>query len=158
MTTNDVLRRVRYMFDFGDDEMIAIFAHAGRTVTRAEVSDWLKRDEDPSFQAMRDVDLATFLDGLIIEKRGRKDGPPRVPEEHLTNNIILAKLKIALSLKSDDMIALLDSVGFSVSKHELTALSRRRGHKHFRECQDQLLRKLLQGLQRKLRPQAPDIG
>ncbi len=153
MNNNDILRRIRYVFDFGDTEMIAIFAHADRVVTRAEVSDWLKRDDDPAFQAFTDPDLATFLNGLIIEKRGKSDGPPRAPETRLTNNIILTKLKIALALKSDDMIAILALAEFPVSKHELTALSRKPGHKHFRECQDQLLRNFLQGMQRKYRPE-----
>ena len=152
MDNNDILRRIRFVFDFGDDAMIAIFAHADREVSRAEVSDWLKKDDDPAFKACGDRDLATFLNGLIIEKRGKSDGPPRVPEEVLTNNIVLTKLKIALALKSDDMIEILGLAEFPVSKHELTALSRRPGHKHFRECQDQLLRKFFQGLQLKYRP------
>ena len=36
MTNNDILRRIRYVFDFGDSTMISIFALADRTVTRAE--------------------------------------------------------------------------------------------------------------------------
>lgn len=155
MDNNDILRRIRYVFDLGDSKMISIFALAGREVTRAEVSDWLKKEDDPAFQACPDVELATFLNGFIIERRGPSDGPPRAPETRLTNNIILTKLKIALALKSDDMIEILDLMGFRVSKHELTALSRKPGHKHFRECQDQLLRNFLQGMQRKYRP-GPD--
>jgi uncharacterized protein YehS (DUF1456 family) len=156
MTNNDILRRIRYVFDYGDEKMISIFGLADRVVTRAEVSDWLKQDDAPTFQVCQDRDLATFLNGLINEKRGKADGPPRVPEEQLTNNIILTKLKIALALKSDDMIEILGLAGFTVSKHELTALSRKPGHKHFRECQDQLLRNFLKGMQLKYRPAEPD--
>lgn len=152
MTNNDILRRIRYVFDLSDDQMIATFALADRVVTRAEVSDWLKKDDDPSFVACSDLDLATFLNGFIIDKRGKPDGPARTPETRLTNNIILTKLKIALSLKSDEIIEILASADFTVSKHELTALSRKPGHKHFRECQDQLLRNFLKGLQNKYRP------
>ena len=32
MTNNDILRRIRYVFDFGDDEMIALFALIYRLV------------------------------------------------------------------------------------------------------------------------------
>jgi uncharacterized protein YehS (DUF1456 family) len=155
MTNNDVLRRLRFVFDIEDARMISIFGAANREVTRAEVSDWLKRDDDPSFAACPDEVLATFLNGFINEQRGKQPGPPREPEQRLTNNMILTKLKIALALQADDMIAILASVDFPVSKHELTALSRKPGHKHYRVCQDQLLRNFLQGLRLKYRPEAP---
>ncbi len=67
MNNNDVLRRLRYAFDFGDQQMMNLFAHAGLTASRAQVSDWLKKDEDEAFQPCDDVTLATFLNGLIIE-------------------------------------------------------------------------------------------
>ena len=41
MTNNDVLRRVRYIFDFNDAKMIAIFAAADEVVTREQISIWL---------------------------------------------------------------------------------------------------------------------
>jgi uncharacterized protein YehS (DUF1456 family) len=153
MTNNDILRRIRYAFDLGDAAMISIFALAKREVTRAEICDWLKRDDDPSLKACSDAELAAFLDGFIIEKRGRTDGPDRVPEERLTNNVILTKLKIALALQSDGMVQILELADYRISKHELTALSRKPGHKNYRACQDQLLRNFLQGLQRKYRPE-----
>ncbi len=98
------------------------------------------------------MELATFLNGFISHRRGKSDGPARTPERELSNNIILTKLKIALALKSDDMIEILALAGFAVSTHELTALARKPGHKHFRPCRDQLLRNFLQGLQLKYRP------
>ena len=39
MTNNDLLRRIRFVFDFNDTEMIAIFSQADRDVTRAQISD-----------------------------------------------------------------------------------------------------------------------
>ena len=88
MTNNDVLRRIRYVFDFDDDSMIKIFGLADLTVTRAEISDWLKKEDDPAYERCTDRQMACFLNGLIIEKRGKKDGPQRAPEHRLTNNII----------------------------------------------------------------------
>ena len=93
---------------------------------------------------------------FISKRRGAQPGQARAPEQRLTNNIILTKLKIALALKSDDMVEILASVGFTASKHELTAFSRRPGHKHYRVCQDQLLRNFLQGLQHRHRPPRTD--
>ncbi len=147
MTNNDVLRRARYIFDFNDSKMIAIFALADLQVTRTQISDWLKKDDDPAYQEIGDTLLATFLNGLIIEKRGKKDGPQPVPEKKLTNNIIFMKLKIALNLKAEKVLDILNLADIKLSKHELSAFFRKANHKHYRECQDQVLRKFLKGLQ-----------
>lgn len=151
MTNNDIMRRVRYIFDFNDSKMIDLFAVAGQQVTRDQVSAWLKREEDPAFEKCSDRLLATFLNGLIIEKRGKREGPQPEPERRLNNNIIFMKLKIALNLKSEDMLAILGLAEFCVSKHELSAFFRKPGHKQYRDCQDQILRNFLKGLQLKYR-------
>lgn len=151
MDNNDVLRRIRYTFDFDDSKMIAIFALGGLDVTRAEVSDWLKREDDPEYRKCSDIQLARFLNGLIIEKRGRKDGPQPEPETSLNNNIIFRKLKIALNLQADEILTLIKQADFSMSKHELSAFFRRPGHKHYRECKDQVLRYFLKGVQLRYR-------
>jgi len=41
---------------------------------------------------------------------------------------------------------------FTISKHELSALFRKKGHKHHRVCKDQILRNFLKGMQSKYRP------
>lgn len=151
MTNNDVLRRIRYTFNFDDTKMIAIFGLAGLEVTRAEISDWLKKDDDPDFKNCNDVTLATFLNGLIIDKRGKKDGPQPVPETTLTNNIIFRKLKIALNLQAEEVLELIKKADFSMSKHELSAFFRKPDHKHYRKCKDQVLRYFLKGVQLKYR-------
>jgi len=147
MTNNDVLRRVRYIFDFNDAKMIAIFASADTAVTREQVNSWLKKEEDPDYQKLSDMLLAIFLNGLINDKRGKKDGPQHEPEKRLTNNIIFMKLKIALNLKAEDVLELMNLAEFRMSKHELSALFRKSDHKHYRECKDQILRNFLKGLQ-----------
>ena len=151
MITNDVLRRIRYSFNFDDSKMIAIFGLAGLEVTRAQISDWLKKDDDPDFVKCSDQQLAIFLNGLIIDKRGRKDGPQPEPEKQLSNNIIFRKLKIALDLQADGVLEMVNQGDFSISKHELSAFFRKPGHKHFRECKDQVLRNFLKGMQFKYR-------
>jgi len=155
MTNNDILRRIRYVFDFGDDKMIALFALADKEVTRAEVSDWLKRDDDPAYRNCGDKSLAYFLNGLIVDKRGRREGPPPAVESRLNNNLILKKLKIAMAFSSDEMLDVLRLAGNEISEHELSALFRKPGHKHHRKCMDQVLRNFLTGLRMQLRPQAP---
>nr|WP_321242090.1 DUF1456 family protein [uncultured Tolumonas sp.] len=152
MTNNDILRRLRYTFDFNDTKMIAVFGLADHQVTRAQVSNWLKNDSDPDYQACNDATFALFLNGLINEKRGKKEGAQPAPEQSLTNNIIFRKLKIALDLKDDDILALMDLADLRISKHELSAFFRKPDHKHYRECKDQILRNFLKGIQLKLRP------
>jgi uncharacterized protein YehS (DUF1456 family) len=149
MDNNDVLRRLRYSFDLDDAKVIEIFAHAGLEVKRGFVVAWLKKEDDPAYQACNDRMLATFLNGFIIEKRGKRDGPQPKPEMHLTNNAILMKLKIALNLQAEGMQEILRLGGQELSNHELSAFFRRPGHKHYRECQDQALRNFLAGLQQK---------
>ena len=92
MTNNDCLRRIRYILDFGDSKMIDVFAQADQTVTREEVSAWLKKDDDEDFVACRDTMFATFLNGLINDRRGKKDGDQPKPEKLLNNNILLSFL------------------------------------------------------------------
>ena len=151
MTNNDVLRRIRYTFDFSDSKMIAIFGLADLEVTRGQVSDWLKQEDDPAYQNCTDVQLASFLNGLINDKRGKKEGPQPKAEKRLTNNIVFRKLKIALDLKADDVLDILELAELRISKHELSALFRRPDHKHYRECKDQILRNFLKGVQLKYR-------
>lgn len=151
MIANDCLRRIRYILNFGDSKMIAVFAEAEQEVTRAQLSAWLKKDDDPAYEKCSDVMFATFLNGLINEKRGKKDGVQPEPEQSLTNNIIFRKLKIAFNLQAEEVLSILSLAGLHISKHELSAFFRRADHKHYRECKDQILRKFLKGLQIKYR-------
>ena len=153
MTNNDILRRLRYCFDLSDKTMIAIFAQADSQVTREQVSNWLKKEDDVDYQSCNDRLMATFLNGFINYKRGRREGDQPKPESQLSNNLILKKLNIALNLRSDDVLAILELAGFRLSKHELSAFFRKPGNKHYRECKDQVLRNYLQGLQLKYRAQ-----
>lgn len=151
MTNNDILRRIRYIFDFNDAKMIAIFAQAEYKVTREQISNWLKKEDDPAYENCHDKELAIFLDGLINDRRGKKEGPLHQPENNLTNNIIFRKLKIALDLQNDDVLEILALADLRISKHELSAFFRKPDHKHFRLCKDQILRNFLKGLQVKYR-------
>jgi uncharacterized protein YehS (DUF1456 family) len=151
MNNNDILRKLRYTFNFSDDKMIELFALADAEVTRAAVSDWMKKDEDPSFIQLLDKDFSCFLNGLIIDKRGKKDGQTPVNEKSLNNNIIFRKIKIALNFQDDDILEVLDLAGFRFSKHELSAFFRNPTQSQFRPCKDQVLRNFLLGLQLKYR-------
>ena len=149
MTNNDIFRRIRYVFDLDDSAMIALFKLAEYEVDRAQVSDWLKKEDDPLAIDISDRELAIFLNGFIIEKRGKREGPMPEPEDPLSNNMILRKLKIALDLKTEDMLELFSSARKKLSKHELSAFFRKPDHKSYRLCMDQYLRNFLSALQTK---------
>jgi len=152
VTNNDILRRLRYTFDFSDAKMIDIFKQADHEVTREQISNWLKKDDDEAYVSCGDTSFSIFLNGLIIDRRGKQDRPTPEPDKKITNNIVLRKLKIAFDMKNEDVLALLSNNGVSISKHELSAFFRRTDHKHYRPCKDQVLRNFLQGLQNKYRP------
>lgn len=149
MTNNDILRRLRYTFNFNDKKMVEIFATADFSVTREQVAHWLKKEDDEGYVNCTDQQLAAFLNGFINEKRGKRAGEQPKPEKKLTNNIILTKLKIALNLKAEDIIELLQQVDFRIGKAELSAFFRKPDHKHYRQCKDQFLRNFLKAIQEK---------
>jgi uncharacterized protein YehS (DUF1456 family) len=146
------MRSIRYTFDFSDLKMIALFALADQQVTREQIGDWLKKEDDPGFQKCSDTLLAGFLNGLIYDKRGKQEGPQPEPEKRLTNNSIFRKLKIALDLKGEDILYIMNLADLHMSEHELSAFFRKPGHKHYRLCKDQILRNFLKGLRLKYRP------
>lgn len=151
MNNNDTLRRLRYTFDYSDSEVIGLFQSGGKEVTRAQISEWLKSDDDPDFKPIYDIDLAAFLNGFINLKRGKKEGPQAKPEKSVSNNVIMRKIKIALNLRDDDMIAIFTLAKLKVSKHEISALFRKPDQRQYRPCKDQFLRNFLHGLQLKYR-------
>jgi uncharacterized protein YehS (DUF1456 family) len=152
LTNNDILRRIRYTFDLKDSGMIEIFALADFNATAEQVSTWLKKDEDDNFLVLSDIEVAVFLNGFINFKRGKRDGQQPMPEKRLNNNMVFQKLRIALNLKAEDILEILQLVDFRLSKHELSAFFRKPGNKNYRECKDQVLRNFLLGVQHQLRP------
>ena len=147
MTNNDVLRKLRYTFDITDSQMIKLFSIAGKEVNRSEVSNWMKKDDDPAYVNLVDKNLSYFLNGFIINKRGKKEGPLPIAESKINNNIILRKLKIALNLKDSDILELLSYADFRLNKHELSAFFRKPTQGQYRKCKDQVIRNFLHGVQ-----------
>lgn len=64
----------------------------------------------------------------------------------MSNNDILKKLRVALSLNSDQIIEICNLVNFTVTKSELGDIFRKDDHPNFKKCGDQILRNFLNGL------------
>lgn len=149
MTNNDILRRLRFSFDYNDNKMIEIFALGDCITTRTNILGWLKKEETEGYIRLSDYDFAKFLNGFTVLHRGKQDGKELVAEKILNNNIIFRKLRIALNLKDDDILQLLENAGYPISKHELSAFFRKPENSKYRECKDQILRYFLIGVEKK---------
>lgn len=163
MNNNDILIRLRYALDIKDREMIEIFKLGDVEVTEEEVQELLVKSRD-SYYDDGDIDddytecsnfmLESFLNGFIIYKRGKQDPKPGAPDKSAmlinnngsVNNVLLKKLKIALTLTSEDMLDILKSAGVMVTKGELSALLRKESHKNYKQCGDRYARNFLKGL------------
>ena len=64
----------------------------------------------------------------------------------MSNNDILKKLRVALSLNTDQIIEICQLVNYKVTKSELGDIFRNEDHPNFKKCGDQILRNFLNGL------------
>jgi uncharacterized protein YehS (DUF1456 family) len=173
MNNNDILIRLRYALDIKDTDMIEIFKLGGITVTKEELQRMLLKPKNSSsidldedeFIAADDMKkcnnfmFESFLNGFIIFKRGKqelKQGESEkqvlmIKDNKAVNNVMLKKLKIALSLTSEDMLDILKLTGINLSNSELSAVLRREGQRNYRECGDRYARNFLKGLAIKYR-------
>ncbi|MDF2700476.1 MAG: hypothetical protein K0Q49_2034 [Haloplasmataceae bacterium] len=171
LNNNDILIRLRYALDIKDIDMVKIFELGGVVITKEDVGKMLLRainqNEDNDHDSEETVDnlncsnftLESFLNGLIIYKRGKKESTPGEPEEPMmsikdnrsVNNVLLKKMKIALSLTSEDMLDILGKAGVVITKGELSAVLRKEGQKNYKECGDRYARNFLKGLSIKYR-------
>ncbi|MEN9333156.1 MAG: hypothetical protein RLY35_336 [Bacteroidota bacterium] len=147
MTNNSIFRRIRFIYNFSDHDMMDIFKLVGCVVNRTQIIRWLNKEDHEDYLVMKDEELATFLNGFIVLKRGKKEGPQPQPEKQLTNNMIFRKMRIALNLIDEDIIQILASVEMRMSKHELSALFRNPNQRQYVECNNQVLRNFFQGLE-----------
>ena len=150
MINNDILRRVSTLLDFNDEKIRAVFQLNACEITAEQLLCLFKEKDDPDYVELLDVELASFLNGLIVEKRGVKEGPQHIAEPCLTNNLIFNKLKIAFTLKADEVISILELAELSLTKYELSAFFRSVNNKHYRDCSDEVLSTFIKGLKLKL--------
>lgn len=64
----------------------------------------------------------------------------------LSNNDILKKLRVALQLRDEDILEILNLVEFKITKGALNDLFRKEDHPNYVEAGDQILRNFLNGL------------
>ncbi|MBC7524722.1 MAG: DUF1456 family protein [Flavobacterium sp.] len=64
----------------------------------------------------------------------------------MNNNDIFKKLRVALQLRDDQIIEIMELVDFRISKGEIGNIFRAEDHSDFMLCGDQILRNFLNGL------------
>ena len=158
MTNNEILRRIQHALNLKNAQIIKAIEQADVTVAHDQVINWLKEDNDKSCSTMKDKELAVFLNGFINLKRGKKEGVQPKPEVALTNNMIFMKLRIALNMKAEDVLDILEVVGISLSKYEIGAYFRKPENKNYKVCEDQLLCDFLNGVQFTNRPDSEEFS
>lgn len=147
MISNDIIRSLRYTLKTNNAGLVRLWALAEAVATPELIDAWVRKEDDAGFQRCPDIMLSLLLNGLIYDKRGKDEAaPPLAIERRMTNNMVLKKLRIAFSLKTDDILAILTQQQFRVSMPEITAMMRAPDHKNYRECGDQFLRYFLRGL------------
>lgn len=168
MDNNDILIRLRYALDIKDIDMVEIFKLGGVMVTKEELQKMLLKTDSSSNpgsekEALPAADdsskcsnhmLESFLNGLITLKRGKKEPAPGESEKQIfmikedwnVNNVLLKKLKIALSLTGEDMLEIFKNGGINLSNGELSAVLRREGQRNYKVCGDRYIRLFLKGL------------
>lgn len=170
MTNNDLLIRLRYALDIKDTDMVEIFQLGGMNVTKEEVRKILtkpKETEDGELDLTPTDEftpcdyemLNVFLNGFVTFKRGKqepKPGQAKAPvqvsiKKDSPNNLLLKKVKVALSLTTEEMIEIFYEAGLIVSKGELGAILRKADHRNYKECGDNFTRNFLKGLTLKYR-------
>lgn len=175
LDNNDLLRRLRYALRCDDALTVKLIELGGGKATIAQAGGWRAKESDPDYAVCTADTVTRFLDGLILDKRGPREPalsspwPDKskqrkaagenseskpseeksaTPEKavQMDNNLVLKQLRIALSLRSDDVHAILKAGGSSMSSSEASALFRKPDARNFRQCGDQVLRQFIAGL------------
>ena len=157
METNDLNRRIRYALSLDDADTLALLTLANYSpVSLEKVTAWRLKESDPGYQRCPEHSILALLDGLILDRRG----PPAAGDKSaapsqnsgikknatLDNNTVLKQLRIALSLRTEDVHALISAGGGRIGKTEINAFFRKVGARNYRRCGDQVMRWFLAGI------------
>ena len=155
MNHNDRLTRLRYALNIKDNDMVEVFSLGGMTLSKEVVQSLMKKlpkedetKENEYEKVCTDEMFERFLNGLITSQRGSQDGTQPVLELNAgnANNLLLKKVKIALTLTSHDILDMLNEAGIQISNSELSAVLRKEGHRNYKPCGDRYARNFLKGL------------
>ncbi len=153
MDNNELLRRLRYALQVDDPVARRLFRQGGLEISVENVVAWRLKDDDDDYIACPNEAISAFLAGLIVEKRGAQEGKPvaKPGNTRVENNTVLKLVRIALSMRSDDVLACMIAGGAKLSASEVNALMRKPDSRNYRQCGDQVLRQFIKGVALRLR-------
>ena len=64
----------------------------------------------------------------------------------MDNNDVIKKLKIALQLREEEIIKIFNAADWDMSKNQVHGILQKKDHKNYYDCNEQTLRKFLDGL------------
>ena len=160
MNNRNIITKLVHALDIKETDMVEIFKIGGVELSKDEVAEKFMNNQNPPSEGTNsdnhiecsNNELICFLNGFIIFKRGKEDSKPDQPAKdkfaiaNNMNNILLKKLKIALSLTSEEMLSIYECVEVILTKRELGAIFRTEGHKNYKNCSDKLAEDFLNGL------------
>lgn len=158
MNNNDIIIRLRYALDLSNPQMVEIFKLGGKELDLKELGTLLTK-QDPEADLPRDAvcddrTLEQFFNGLITFKRGPQQVKPgatvpnpfQITKQADVNNVMIKKVRIAMSMTSEDILDCLRLAGLTVSPSEIGAILRKAGQRNYVECKDSFARNFLKGL------------
>lgn len=154
MEYNEILASLRYALHIKNAEVLQLIQDGGGKIAAIQVVQILHNEDHSEYLVCSAAWLHHFFDGLTLQRRGPREGTaPKIDLTSLDNNMILRKIRIAFELRDTDVIRILKTTEFNLSKSELGAMSRKKDHVNYMPCGDQLLRYLLRGLAKTYRPE-----
>lgn len=161
LQNNKILKRIRYALKFRDKKMQSIFNLDGTEVSLEDINNFLTSEHDSNFKPCSNKMLHSFLNGLILFKRGDSNNSSmhtfvRISKQN-ANNLVIKKLKVAFKLTKEDVLKIFKLGDLNISLSEVSGILRSEKSKIYRECGDKYIRKFLKGLAIHLRNPLPAI-
>jgi len=144
--TNEILYKTTKALDLNNKKIIEIYSMGNYNMLPLHLENLLKKSQDDGFEICSYEELGTFIDALIIFKRGKSSKKRDDEVIELTNNLILKKLRIALELKESEIEIIFGLADIELTKQQLSSLFRNENNKNFKLCSDELLISFLDGL------------
>jgi len=126
-----------------------LMKQGGVDASMEQIVAWRLKEGQAEYSPCPDASLAALLSGLILDRRGPP--PESTSSKHqvparLDNNLMLKQLRVALSLRTEEVHSLITDGGGKLAPTEVSAFFRKPEHRNYRSCGDQVMRWFLSGL------------
>lgn len=74
LTNNDIFKKLRVALKMRDDDIVKVLSLVDFKITKSELGAFFRSEDHPKYMECQDQILRNFLNGLIIHKRGPREG------------------------------------------------------------------------------------